>query len=48
VTASPAHKNAALRTGKDGEASVEVQLPDSLTRWRMTARGITGDALPAK
>lgn len=33
----------ALRTDSDGEATVEVRLPDTLTTWRLTARGITLD-----
>ncbi len=33
----------ALRTDSDGEATVEVPLPDTLTTWRLTARGITLD-----
>lgn len=36
-----AYWNAALVTGADGTASVKVKLPDSLTTWRMTARGVT-------
>jgi hypothetical protein len=38
-----AYWNAALRTDSDGRASVDVQLPDTLTTWRLTARGITED-----
>jgi uncharacterized protein YfaS (alpha-2-macroglobulin family) len=34
-----------VRTGKDGKAQVEVQLPDNLTTWRMQARAITADTL---
>lgn len=30
-------------TGSDGRASVKVLLPDNLTTWRATARGITAD-----
>ena len=30
-----------LRTGPDGVASVVFTLPDSLTRWRVTARGVS-------
>jgi len=33
----------ALRTDSDGKATVEVPLPDTLTTWRLTARGITLD-----
>jgi uncharacterized protein YfaS (alpha-2-macroglobulin family) len=32
-----------LRTGRDGTAEVEVALPDTLTTWRLTARGVTSD-----
>jgi uncharacterized protein YfaS (alpha-2-macroglobulin family) len=32
-----------LRTDSDGKATVEVRLPDTLTTWRLTARGITSD-----
>lgn len=38
-----AYWNASLRTGDDGWATVDVKLPDTLTTWRMTARGITSD-----
>ena len=34
-----------VRTGPDGRADVEVQLPDNLTTWRMRARGVTAEAL---
>lgn len=30
-------------TGKDGRATVKVKLPDNLTTWRATARGVTAD-----
>jgi uncharacterized protein YfaS (alpha-2-macroglobulin family) len=30
-------------TGKDGRATVKFRLPDNLTTWRATARGITAD-----
>ena len=30
-------------TGADGKATVKVELPDNLTTWRATARGITAD-----
>ncbi|MGD8518461.1 MAG: MG2 domain-containing protein [Anaerolineae bacterium] len=30
-----------VRTDQNGQAKVEVQLPDNLTTWRMQARGIT-------
>jgi uncharacterized protein YfaS (alpha-2-macroglobulin family) len=32
-----------VRTDENGEAQVEVSLPDNLTTWRMQARGITAD-----
>ncbi len=32
-----------LRTDGDGKATVEVKLPDTLTTWRLTARGVTTD-----
>jgi len=30
-------------TGSDGRATVKVRLPDNLTTWRATARGVTAD-----
>jgi len=30
-------------TGSDGKATVKVDLPDNLTTWRATARGVTAD-----
>ncbi len=30
-------------TGADGKATVKVELPDNLTTWRATARGVTAD-----
>jgi alpha-2-macroglobulin len=30
-------------TGRDGRATVKVKLPDNLTSWRATARGVTAD-----
>ncbi|MGH9871385.1 MAG: alpha-2-macroglobulin family protein, partial [Pyrinomonadaceae bacterium] len=30
-------------TGSDGKATVKVNLPDNLTTWRATARGVTAD-----
>ena len=38
-----AYWNGALRTGDDGTATVDVDLPDTLTTWRLTARGVTAD-----
>jgi uncharacterized protein YfaS (alpha-2-macroglobulin family) len=40
-----AYWNPALVTGEDGTASVTITLPDSLTTWRMTARGVTAATL---
>ncbi|MBX0331152.1 alpha-2-macroglobulin, partial [Oscillochloris sp. ZM17-4] len=40
-----AYWNAGLVTGADGTATVSVTLPDSLTTWRLTARGVTQDTL---
>jgi alpha-2-macroglobulin len=40
-----AYWNPALVTGDDGTASVTITLPDSLTTWRMSARGVTADTL---
>lgn len=34
-----------LVTGPDGQARIQVKYPDSLTTWRLTARGITSDSL---
>ncbi|MGI8586169.1 MAG: Ig-like domain-containing protein [Chloroflexia bacterium] len=34
-----------VTTGQDGSATVPVPLPDNLTTWRLTARGITGGTL---
>jgi uncharacterized protein YfaS (alpha-2-macroglobulin family) len=33
-----------VTTGADGTATVEIQFPDNLTDWRITARGITKQA----
>lgn len=38
-----AYWNAAVRTGPDGTAQIELTLPDSLTTWTMDARAITAD-----
>ncbi|MDJ0523704.1 MAG: alpha-2-macroglobulin family protein, partial [Planctomycetota bacterium] len=34
-----------VRTGKDGTARVKVKLPDNLTTWRATVRGVSKSAL---
>jgi uncharacterized protein YfaS (alpha-2-macroglobulin family) len=34
----------AVRTGADGKATVEVDIPDNLTTWRATARAVTPDS----
>ncbi len=33
-----------VRTGADGRATVEVEIPDNLTTWRATARAATADS----
>ncbi len=38
-----AYWNPAVVTGDDGTAKVTLKLPDNLTTWRMTARGLTAD-----
>ncbi|MEJ5198768.1 MAG: alpha-2-macroglobulin family protein, partial [Anaerolineae bacterium] len=38
-----AYWNAAVRTGPDGRAQVELTLPDNLTTWTMDARAVTAD-----
>ena len=35
----------ALTTDSEGQAQVSVELPDTLTTWRLTAKGITPDTL---
>ena len=35
--------NASVRTGPTGEATVSFRMPDNLTTWRTTVRGITRD-----
>jgi uncharacterized protein YfaS (alpha-2-macroglobulin family) len=40
-----AYWNPALVTDENGNASVTVKLPDSLTTWRMIARAVTADTL---
>ncbi|MBK8541468.1 MAG: Ig-like domain-containing protein [Ardenticatenia bacterium] len=37
-----AYWNAAVVTGLDGKAQVTVDLPDNLTTWSLSARGVTG------
>lgn len=34
-----------LSTGPDGKVTVTFRMPDALTRWRITARAITGDGV---
>jgi hypothetical protein len=36
---------AAVRTDENGEATVQVQLPDSLTTWRLIGKAVTADTL---
>lgn len=40
-----AYWNAEIVTGADGTATVEAQLPDNLTTWRVQVRGLTADTL---
>jgi len=40
-----AYWNPAVVTDEDGKAQVMVELPDSLTTWRMGARGVTKDTV---
>ena len=40
-----AYWNPAVRTDENGQAKVEVELPDTLTTWRLSAKGITADTL---
>jgi uncharacterized protein YfaS (alpha-2-macroglobulin family) len=40
-----AYWNPSLRTDENGEATVNIDLPDNLTTWRMGARGVTADTL---
>ncbi len=32
-----------LKTGPDGRAELDMEMPDSLTTWRLTARAVSGD-----
>jgi alpha-2-macroglobulin len=38
-----AYWNAEIVTGADGKAQVSLQLPDNLTTWQVSARGVTPD-----
>lgn len=38
-----AYWNGALQTGEDGSLTVTLRMPDSLTRWRITARAMQPD-----
>jgi uncharacterized protein YfaS (alpha-2-macroglobulin family) len=40
-----AYWNPVVRTDENGQATVEVELPDTLTTWRLGAKGITADTL---
>ncbi len=40
-----AYWNAAVTTGADGSAALRITLPDNLTTWRFSARGLTRDTL---
>jgi uncharacterized protein YfaS (alpha-2-macroglobulin family) len=43
--ADTAYWNPTVRTEADGTATVEVELPDNLTTWRLRGRGVTADTL---
>src|SRR6185295_12170326 len=40
-----AYWNPSVITNADGEATVDITLPDNLTTWRLDARGVTQDTL---
>lgn len=40
-----AYWNPRITTGDDGKATVTIVVPDSSTKWRLTARGVTGETL---
>jgi len=40
-----AYWNATVTTGADGNATLPIALPDNLTTWRLSARGLTRDTL---
>ena len=40
-----AYWNASVTTGADGAATLPITLPDNLTTWRLSARGLTRDTL---
>ena len=40
-----AYWNPSLHTDKNGRATVSVKLPDNLTTWSLSARGVTADTL---
>ncbi len=35
--------NPSVRTGSDGRARIDIDFPDNLTTWRITARGVTAN-----
>ncbi|MEZ6026495.1 MAG: MG2 domain-containing protein [Planctomycetota bacterium] len=41
-----AHWAPRVKTGADGKATVSIELPDNLTRWRLDVRGVSDGALP--
>ena len=43
--ADTAYWNPTVRTDANGHATVEVELPDNLTTWRLRGRGVTADTL---
>ncbi len=38
-----AYWEASVKTGNDGQATVEIPLPDSLTTWRLSSKAVTDD-----
>lgn len=40
-----AYWSASLQTDTNGQATVEIPLPDNLTTWRLTAKGVTENSL---
>jgi alpha-2-macroglobulin len=43
-----AYWNPTIRTGSDGTATVEIELPDNTTTWKLIARGITKETVGGK
>jgi len=43
--ADTAYSSPSVRTGDDGKATIDVDLPDNLTEWRVNARGASAGPL---